>query len=156
MKLYCVRHGEACAPDQDPARPLTPGGCCDVEKIARHLGQNQTPISHILHSGKLRAKQTAMIFADQLHAEQIVECSSLLDENSPIEPLLEMVGTWTEDTMLVGHLPFMAQFVSALVLKDASYFPIVNFPPGAVVCLDYYEDSRWVINWVLRPSLFSA
>ena len=37
MKLYLVQHGEACAKDVDPQRPLTEQGRADVDRLARLL-----------------------------------------------------------------------------------------------------------------------
>ncbi len=66
MRIYLVQHGEAVAKDVDPERPLSEQGHNDVEKIATFLGNTQLGMERILHSGKLRAEQTAEIFADKL------------------------------------------------------------------------------------------
>lgn len=155
MKLYCVRHGEAESADLDPQRPLTANGRADVEKIANHMRRVQIELIHVMHSPKLRAQQTAEIFAGILQSEHINVCDSILNAEAPVQPLVDMVQSWSEDTLIVGHLPFMYKFVSALVLNDENLFPIVNYPPGAVVCLEYYEASRWIIKWVLCPSIVS-
>ena len=59
MKLYLVQHGEACAKDVDPDRPLTDAGKADVERLAAFLGQVGIRVDRVIHSGKLRAVQTA-------------------------------------------------------------------------------------------------
>jgi phosphohistidine phosphatase len=55
------------------------------------------------------------------------------------------------DTMVVGHLPFMAKLVSHLVTGDDSP-TLVAYQPGAVVCLELIEKD-WQINWMVRPEL---
>lgn len=63
MKLYLVQHGEASAKTVDPERPLTELGRTDVEQLARFLGEAGVRIERVMHSGKLRAVQTAECLA---------------------------------------------------------------------------------------------
>ena len=156
MKLYCVRHGEAQPVDVDPQCGLSVTGKEDVTAVAQQLHSQQLYIPHILHSSKLRAVQTAQIFAQALGVEQVTETETLLDVDAEVQPLLEMIHSWNQDTMLVGHMPFMEKLVSALVIGDENNYPIVNFLPGTVICLEFNEQRRWVINWLLRPSIVRA
>ena len=64
--LYLVRHGEATSEEQNPARPLTEPGAKEVEQIAAWFTSTKLPVDEIRHSGKLRAQQTAEIFAQYL------------------------------------------------------------------------------------------
>jgi phosphohistidine phosphatase len=66
MRLYLVQHGEAVAEDVDPARPLSATGQSDVTKVARFLAASGLSVSQVLHSGKLRAEQTAALLAAAL------------------------------------------------------------------------------------------
>ncbi|HDD66024.1 MAG TPA: phosphohistidine phosphatase SixA, partial [Nitrososphaeria archaeon] len=61
MKVYLVQHGEAKREEEDPARPLTEEGKREVEDVARFLAELGVRVDRILHSGKLRAAQTANI-----------------------------------------------------------------------------------------------
>lgn len=153
MKLYCARHGAAENADVNPERPLTEMGRQAVENVACYMGSAGVHVDHLMHSPKLRAIQTADIFAHSLQAEHVNQCEHLLDETNAVEPLVEMIQVWQEDTMLVGHLPFMYQLVNALVLGRADVLPIVNYPPGTVICLDRYEPGRWIISWLLSPDI---
>lgn len=153
MKIYCVRHGEAEESDVDPERPLTEKGVSDIEAVARFMGEAGLHVDHMLHSPKLRAIQTAEIFAKFLQADQVNSCDTLLDEYSDVKPLLDMIPAWHGDTMLVGHLPYMYKLISGLVLDQPEFYPIVNYPPGTVICLDRYNNERWIISWLLSPQL---
>lgn len=153
MKLYCVRHAEAEAAYDDAARPLSIKGQMDIERVARYLGQYDLHIRHIMHSGKRRAEQTACVLAKHLEVEEVTACLSLLDCEAEVEPMIEMIKTWSEDTMIVGHLPFMAKLISGLVINDSDFFPILNYPPGCIVALDHFDNQRWIINWLLRPDI---
>lgn len=154
MKLYCVRHGEAeKLPNAEGEYPLTPFGEEAVSKVATYLAHRGVHVVHVMHSGKLRAKQTADIFVKALsggHAHATL-CPSLHPESTVID-LVEDIRTWHDDTLLVGHMPFMSQLVSALLLADEGS-DLVRFPPGTVVCLDRFEHQRWILDWVLRPDL---
>ncbi|WP_423062863.1 phosphohistidine phosphatase SixA [Candidiatus Paracoxiella cheracis] len=152
MKLYCVRHGHAeSEPDTKGERPLNEQGKQEVAKVAEYLAHRGVHVSHIMHSGKLRAEQTALILANAVMNGQSVEATDLLEPSRAVTPLVEILQNWHDDTMLVGHMPFMSQLVSALILNDDGY-NIVRFPPGTIVCLEQYEH-RWILNWILRPDL---
>jgi phosphohistidine phosphatase len=152
MKLYCVRHGHAeQSPDKQGEYPLTAQGQAEVSKVAAYLGQRGAHVVHVLHSGKLRAQQTAKLFADAMGNGKTALCPYLNMENA-LDPLLALIHEWHDDTLLVGHMPFMSQLVSALLLQNESH-DIVRFPPGTVVCLDRFEHQRWILDWVLRPDL---
>lgn len=154
MKLYCVRHGHAeKRPDQSGDYPLTEPGAEGVNKVATYLGRRGVHVVHVMHSGKLRAKQTAEVFANAIGNGSTEICASLNSEQS-VDGLLELIQEWHDDTLLVGHMPFMSHLVSSLLLKDERY-DIVRFPPGTVVCLDRFEHHRWILDWVLRPDLIA-
>lgn len=153
MKLFCVRHGHAeQLPDKRGDRPLTQEGVDEVSKVAAYLKHRGVHAVHVKHSGKLRAQQSAAILASAIANDQSVEVCQLLGSDHPTAPLIDRIQEWHDDTMLVGHMPFMSQLVSALVLGDDNYH-IMRFPPGAVVCLERFENHRWILNWVLRPDL---
>lgn len=156
MKLYCVRHGEAAAHEVDHVRPLTPQGVNDVTGLAEYLSQHGVTVDHIMHSSKLRAAQTATILASVFPQAKVSSCDTLLAEQGDIEPMLAVIKALGEDTLLVGHLPFMVKLVNALVLGDPRFYPIVKFSPGTVVCLEHSADHRWVINWLLNPAIIEA
>ena len=109
-------------------------------------------MAHVMHSGKLRAKQTAEIMAKAIANGQMIEECRLLRSEHPVAPIIELIQHWNDDTMLVGHMPFMSQLVGALVIGDESH-DLVRFPTSTVVCLDRYEHQRWILDWVVRPDL---
>ena len=66
MKVYLVQHGEAKSEMEAPQRPLTEKGKQEVESVACYVASLQIEVAQILHSGRLRAKQTAELFAHYL------------------------------------------------------------------------------------------
>ena len=152
MKLYCVRHGHAEQSfNANGERPLTQKGIEEINKMAIYLAHRDIRIVHVMHSGKLRAQQSAAILAEALAKNQLIEICELLGSGYPTTLFIGRIQKWHDDTLLVGHMPFMSQLVSALVLGN-SYPDILLFPPATVVCLERFEN-RWILNWVLRPDL---
>ncbi len=154
MKLYLVQHGEAAAKEIDPERPLTQQGQNDVGRIAAVLAGAGIRVSRIIHSGKLRARQTADIFGTAVAPG--VE-AAVSDDIDPLDDPAEFdwpKASGGEDTVLVGHLPFMAKLASHLVIGDADQ-ALVEFRPGSVLCLESAGSGNWHISWMLRPELLS-
>lgn len=152
MRLYLVQHGEAVAEDVDPARPLSTTGAAEVRAMASFLAAHQFSVDTVMHSGKLRAEQTAMLLAEHLVAGGRAEAVSGLGPNDPVGPMAAQTDTWSQDRMIVGHLPFVAKLVSSLVSAQESQ-NIVAFEPGSVVCLERDPAGRWAVAWMLRPAL---
>lgn len=152
MKLYCVRHGEALPAPIDAERPLSDQGRSDVQGLARHLKDCGLHVHEIMHSDRLRAVETATLLAETLKPDELTQCDNGLDGLDSVEYMVDQINTWSDDTMLVGHLPMMSRLVSALVMHNADY-PMVNFAPGSIVCLDQVDPGRWIVNWLLRPRI---
>ncbi len=68
MHLYLVQHAEAKPREDDHQRPLSDQGRADIQKVAAFLGDRGIPVSRIIHSGKLRARQTAEALAERMIA----------------------------------------------------------------------------------------
>lgn len=150
MKLYLVRHGEAVSRNQDPERPLSQRGRSDVEGVATRLAKAGARASVALHSGKLRARQTAQLLGPSLGLQQPMQQVPGLNPSDPVEPFASEVDRWTADTLVVGHLPFMSRLVSRLVAGDAEA-PVLGFGAGTAVCLEREAAGSWSIAWVIHP-----
>jgi phosphohistidine phosphatase len=151
MKLLLVQHGDAVPKEQNPERPLSPQGHGQVEQLATFLGNAGLRLTRILHSGKLRAAQTAELLAEHLLPDGKPEATTGLNPNDPADEIAAQTGRWNEDVALVGHLPHVAKLASRLLTgkEDA---PIVAFVPGTAVCLDRGGDG-WSLAWMVRPEL---
>jgi len=152
MKLYLVQHGEACSKEINPDRPLTDQGKTDIERLAALLKQAGIRVERVIHSGKLRAEQTAEHLAKAIASGVELETSGLIDPNDNPKAFDWQSESWDTDTLIVGHLPFMAKLVSHLVIEDENR-PITAFQPGSVVCLEQNNDVHWQINWMIRTEL---
>lgn len=153
MKFYLVQHGEACTKEVDPDRPLTERGRDTVERIGVFLHQSGINFDRVVHSGKLRAAQTAEILANIIAPEQELQTSSSISPNDDPASFDWRSECNNGDTLIVGHLPFMAKLVSHLLIGDSERV-IVSYQPGSIVCLEFEDNSGWYLNWMIRPELF--
>ena len=155
MKLYLVRHGVAVSPDVNPLRPLHAVGIAETQKVATYIKGCNIEIDEIIHSPKLRAKQTAMILEKTVAPDlTLIERESGLSPNDDLVSILEEIKLFDRNVMIVGHLPFMDRLLTTLIYKEEKVSP-VNFCPSCIVCLEG-EGQNWTISWVISPFLFSV
>jgi phosphohistidine phosphatase len=152
MLLYLVRHGEAQSELADPSQSLSERGLRDVKKIASHLTGLNLPLDIILHSRKMRAKQTAAVFAEFLKPKQgIQEADNLNPLDDPSEWVQRLRGS-DMNSMLVGHVPFMPKLFSLLTcgfLDDGN----IAFGNATVACLKRQSDGSWTLQWMVGPEM---
>ena len=151
MAIYLVQHGTALPKEEDPQRGLSPGGIADIERIAGVAAGYGIQVSQIKHSGKKRAKQTAELFSKYLEPDRPVQAQSGLNPNDNI--LDTAPGIANDNTMFVGHLPFLAKLLSYLITGSQDT-PVFKFQNAGIVCLDTEKTSNtWIIKWSLMPNI---
>ncbi len=144
MRLYLIQHGEAKPENIDPARGLTDKGIADAKKVAEF--SKNIKVGEIWHSTKLRAKQTAEIFAEVLGKKAIEQEG--LKPNDPVSPIVKKID---KDLMIVGHLPFMEKISSLLITGSEDNRPVI-FQQAGIVCLKN-TDSKWGLSWMATPEV---
>jgi len=154
MKLYLVQHGEAYSKEEDPKRPLTEKGKADANRLAVFLRQANVKVDHVVHSGKLRAEQTAQRLVSAIAPGKKIEIHDAINPNDdPVNfaiRLKELPG----DSLIVGHLPFLPSLVAHLVVGNKNSL-ITSYTPGSVTCLEFTPaTNNWSLNWMVRPELF--
>jgi phosphohistidine phosphatase len=152
MKLYLVQHGEAYTKEIDPERPLSERGRDDINRLAIFLERAEIHVDRVIHSGKLRAKQTADRLVTAIAPDVEPESSGIINPNDNPKAFDWQSESWSKDTLVVGHLPFMAKLVSHLVIEDENKL-ITAYQPGTIVCLERINGANWRINWMIRPDL---
>ena len=152
MALYLVQHGKSQPKDIDPEQGLSDEGVTETKRIAEVAASYRVNVSQIKHSVKTRAHQTAEIFASALSpAKGIMEAAGL----KPLDDVATFAASIDpdENTMLVGHLPFMERMTAYLVTGSAEK-PIFKFQNSGIVCLSKEpEIGSWVIVWSLMPNI---
>jgi phosphohistidine phosphatase len=151
MDLYLVQHGEAKPESEDPARPLTERGRQEVERVARAAARRGLRVTHIRHSGKLRARQTAEILAAALRPQEGVEEMAGLAPNDDPELAARALAALTEPWLLVGHLPHLSRLVSLLVVGEPAR-ELVAFRMGGLVGIGR-GSGGWRLRFILTPEL---
>ena len=160
MRVYLVQHAEAVPAEDNPDRPLSDKGRSDVQRVASFLARS-VRVGRVIHSPKTRARDTAVLLAQALGPGGVVEeAASGLAPDDSVEVAADFIAGSSDDTMVVGHLPFMGRLAAYLVAgsEDAD---VVAYQPGTVACLeraDVVEDDGggWTLAWMVRPELLGG
>ena len=136
MQLFLVRHGHAVdvqssGLSSDAKRVLSDKGLVRTRQAARGFAVLGAPVSRIVSSPLIRARQTAEIFAEELGYTGRMVIREELEPGADPSALLPWLRGLTErPTMLVGHMPILA---SLLVCgSDVTDF---RFKKTSVCCL---------------------
>ncbi|MDD5065648.1 MAG: phosphohistidine phosphatase SixA [bacterium] len=152
MFLYLVQHAESLSKEMDQTQPLSEKGKNDINRLADSLFKLKIPLDQIIHSTKLRARQTAEVLGAKLNPPQGYSEQEGL---SPLdEPMIWLKGilAMNKNLMLVGHLPHLEKLIS-LVLGFAPEKKTVSFQRGCCVCLKKEESGSWSIQWMIVPEI---
>ncbi len=149
MLLYLVQHGKAKSKDEDPDRHLTEEGRREIESVMLLVMRyGAITASRVVHSGKLRAAETAQLIASKLDAE-VAEGDGLMPMDDP-QIWADRLAEGGADVMLVGHMPHLEKLASLLLSGDPDA-GLVEFANGGVVCLRL--DDHRALRWSIPPSL---
>ncbi len=153
MNLYLVQHALAMPETEDIQRPLSKRGRNETIRIAGFLSmQANLCVSRILHSGKLRAQQTAEILAEGIVPEGGVAATDGLKPMDDPAIWIDWLTAEEKDIMLVGHLPHLSRLVSRLVCEDETR-TVVAFRNSGVVALKLDDNNVWSVSWIITPQL---
>ncbi len=155
MRLYFLRHGLADrsawnGPDFE--RPLTPQGMARMHAEGRKLAAIGLKIDRILTSPLRRARQTAEITAEHLHAP--LEVEARLAPGFDIRRLEQILDEHPGETLLlVGHEPDCSMTVGALIGGGG-----VVCKKGSLARVDLYtlHPPRGALVWLLPPKALAA
>ncbi len=147
--IFLVQHGEAKQKEEDPERGLTEKGKKDSEKVAKFLSERGIRVKGIYHSGKKRAEETALIYAEFLKPLKLEKSENM---DPPDEPFLwaNKIKDIGENIMLVGHLPHLSKLASLLLTGNPEK-EIIKFEYGSILALEKKENFK--IKFFIIPSL---
>jgi len=152
MRVYLVQHGLAKDVSEDAARPLSDQGRKDVTRCAGFLSLFEKPRPvKIVHSGKLRARQTADMFAEAWGGIAVERTLDLGPNDDP-SVWSAHLASMHDDVMLVGHLPHLQRLAGLLICGNPDR-EVVRFRNGGVVCMEKGESGRSIL-WQINPTLF--
>jgi phosphohistidine phosphatase len=147
-RLFLIRHAKAETPlgRSDYERVLTDRGRADARRVARALAARDMLPGVLIHSGALRAKQTAEIFAAEWPRRiPLQEDRALYDASQGV--LLACARTLSDacpGVAFVGHNPGLGEFAVSQAGSGAHSElrrMAVKFPTSAVAALDFSVES---------------
>lgn len=150
MALFLAQHGLSLPKDQDPEKGLSDKGHADTIRIAEVAKAYEIPVLKIIHSGKTRAEQTALIFNETLGVKNPCECVDGINPLDDVTAFANRIDPQSNE-MVVGHLPFMERLVSHLTTGTVD-LRVYKFQNSGIVCLEN-EDGDWFIKWTLNPNI---
>lgn len=144
IQLFIVRHGPAVSLrssglSRDADRVLSEKGKVRTREAARGFGLLEHPVSRIVTSPLVRARQTAEIFSEELgYNGEITVRDDLTPEADPASLLGWLRRRANRPTMLVGHMPNVAILTSLLVCGSDAVD--IHFRKASVCCLTVDEQ----------------
>ncbi len=153
VNVILMQHAEAKRKEEDPQRNITDKGREETEKIARFFVNNvDVKIDKIIHSTKLRAKQTAEILSRYIRPVRGMVEESDLEPKADPSIWANKLRDINENIIIVGHLPHLSRLTS-LLLTGNSEIEIVKFRYSNMVCLERNKNGEWRILWIIRPDI---
>jgi phosphohistidine phosphatase len=152
MYLYLVQHAEALNKEEDPSRSLSDKGIEDIKNVASKARNLKIEVRQIVHSGKMRAMQTAQVLADHITVNmEILESDGLLPKDDPVI-WRERISKLDNDIMLVGHLPHLAKLASLLIFGNPEHNAI-DFEMSCIVCMYRSDDGIWTVVRMIKTGM---
>tara|TARA_B100000959_G_scaffold270148_1_gene316664 strand:- start:3 stop:482 length:480 start_codon:yes stop_codon:yes gene_type:complete len=156
--LYLLRHGDAVPDQENLLRPLSDQGKEEVRSTATQAKTYGINFDKVLHSTKVRAKQSAEIFCETLGLDVPLQESPHILPMSEPEPMLELCNETSGGLLIVTHLPFVNRLASLLIggKEDAEQF---TFKTASLLCLTQRSGSdllgpegQWAVeHYISRP-----
>ena len=159
LKLYLLRHGLAAQrglrPGSDAERPLTAKGRRKLGQVAQAMKDLGLSFDLILSSPYLRARQTAEIVAETLHADKRLRFSNALTPQGSFKELLselQAAGPTARKVLLVGHEPYLSE-LSALLLSGETGLRLTFRKAGLCkLLIETLRPGRCAcLEWLLTP-----
>ena len=152
MDIYLMQHGEALPAELDPSRSLSEVGQRSVEVVSRHAAACGVRVDRIVHSGKLRAVESALILARALGCSDVGHVDGL-SPGADVEPAMAALIDQSEigSLAIVGHLPFLDRLAALLVTGDPGTH-VVAFRNAGLVKLVPAERG-FAVAWAITPEV---
>jgi phosphohistidine phosphatase len=157
MNLYILRHGiavehGAAGYENDDERPLTGKGERKMWSIAEAIKALGISFDTILSSPLVRAHQTAEIVAESLKCKKRLELTDTLSPQPSAKPLIEYLQEQgaIDDVLLVGHEPFLSQFISLLISGDTETSVLLKKGGFCKISTDHLKQGKCAtLEWLL-------
>jgi phosphohistidine phosphatase len=157
-ELYLMRHGEAAAGADDAVRPLSDVGLASAQSVAALARRGGVKVDMMVHSGLVRARQTADVLANSLAYDADLDSRPDMKAEDAIDPTLEwlLASPDSQTICLVGHVPFLDRLIGALTTGSESNSPASLAPAGLVKLARLADRPDFVISWMVTPQIAAA
>jgi phosphohistidine phosphatase len=158
MNCILFRHGIAMDRESwdgpDGQRPLTAKGAEKTRQAAAGLVEVAPPITHVLSSPYLRAKETAKLVRDAFGLRAEVQfCDELLPD-SPPDKLLVLLNSLPPDASVicVGHEPHLGDAAALLLFGEPGAGLALKKAGACAVEFDGAPKAgKGMLHWWLTP-----
>ena len=152
MLLYLAQHALAKSKEEDPLRGITAQGRVETERMARYFSGLEPRIDQIWHSEKLRARETAEIFAELLSAsDRLLEKAFLapFDDAALAKEAFPKAasGGAAAALLIVGHMPHLSKLAAKLLGAE-----VIRFRNSGIVALEQ-AGPDWQLVWMFTPDI---
>jgi len=163
MEVILVRHAIAHErnrrrwPD-DSRRPLTEEGARKFRKAARGISACLPSAVVLLTSPYVRARDTAAILASVAELPKAIECPELAATESAQQGFALLRTRKEPAVILVGHEPWLSQFLAAALAGPDARVGI-EFKKGGAASVEFVghpEPGRGTLEWMLPPRVLRA
>ena len=144
--ILLVHHGDALGPDVDAMRPLSALGQAAATRLAGDAAARGVRPDVILHSGKLRARQTAELFWRLCNPLAEFSAARGLQPGDAPRSMRDDLAADDRSLVIVGHMPHLPRLL-ALLRGDADT-AAPEFPLHGCVALER-EGNNWKEMWRL-------
>lgn len=157
MKLLIVRHAiaeEKGPGGRDEERPVSKKGSKKFREICKNLTHFDWKFDLLLESPLLRSQQTADIFCKYFPIENRQRTENLRPLSEVSDLLLEIKAFNEEFVVIVGHQPFLTDFVSYCITANNRNF--VFLKRGGMALLDFplpVESGSAILEFLFQPKL---
>jgi phosphohistidine phosphatase len=159
MNLYILRHGiavehGAAGYKNDDERPLTGKGERRMWAIADAIKEMEISFDSIFSSPLVRARQTAEIVAESLKCKKRLELTDTLSPQHSAKPLIEHLQDQraVDDILLVGHEPFLSQFISLLISGNPETSVLLKKGGFCKLSTEHLKHGKCAtLEWLLTP-----
>lgn len=146
-----MQHGDAEPESVNSERPLSQKGTDDIQRLCQRMQALGIELTHIFHSGKRRAEQTAGIISQQLAPMVKPAIAGGLKANDDPAVITAVIEQMDDNVLIASHMPFVSRLCSTLLTGS----PDTEFAsqPGTLFCLEKNSD-RWRMIYMLGTVCF--
>ena len=163
MKVFLVRHAIAHERNRvrwpnDALRPLTSAGKRKFRRAAEGLVKWMPRSARLLTSPFVRARDTAAILAEARGSKKPLECAELAADKPASEAFELLHAQKARSVILVGHEPYLSDFLSAAVAGPRTRLKI-DFKKGGAACIEFASrigPGRACLQWLVPPRVLRA